>query len=201
MKSIELKGAIRSDLGKKGTKEVRRNELTPCNLYGNGGNVNFTVVEKDLKNILYTPSAYIIDLNIDGKIEKAVIREVQFHPVTDDVLHIDFFRVTEDKPVVIEVPVKLNGSSEGVKQGGKLSLSARKLKVSALLKDLPDTLDIDITTLGLGKTIMVGELNFPNIEILNPKSTVVCAVKMTRAARGAAAAAALAAQQAGKKKK
>lgn len=201
MKSIELKGAIRSDLGKKGTKEVRRNELTPCNLYGNGGNVNFTVVEKDLKNILYTPSAYIIDLNIDGKIEKAVIREVQFHPVTDDVLHIDFFRVTEDKPVVIEVPVKLNGSSDGVKQGGKLSLSARKLKVSALLKDLPDTLDIDITTLGLGKTIMVGELNFPNIEILNPNSTVVCAVKMTRAARGAAAAAALAAQQAGKKKK
>ena len=201
MQNIELKGALRSDLGKKGAKDIRRSELTPCNLYGNGGNVNFTVVEKDLKDILYTPNAYIINLNIDGKIEKAVIREVQFHPVTDEVLHIDFYRVTEDKPVVIEVPVKLNGSSDGVKQGGKLQLSSRKLKVSALIKDLPDTLDIDITTLGLGKTIMVGELEFPNVTILNPKSTVVCAVKMTRAARGAAAAAALAAQQAGKKKK
>jgi large subunit ribosomal protein L25 len=201
MKNIELKGALRSDLGKKGAKDIRRNELTPCNLYGNGGNVNFTVIEKDLKDILYTPNAYIIDLNIDGKVEKAVIREVQFHPVTDQVLHIDFYRVTEDKPVVIEVPVKLNGSSEGVKQGGKLSLTTRKIKVSALVKDLPDTLDIDITNLGLGKTVMVGELDFPNVTLLNPKSTVVCAVKMTRAARGAAAAAALAAQQAGKKKK
>lgn len=201
MKNIELKGALRSDLGKKGAKDIRRNELTPCNLYGNGGNVNFTVVEKDLKDILYTPNAYIIDLNIDGKSEKAVIREVQFHPVTDEVLHIDFFRVTEDKPVVIEIPVKLNGSSEGVKQGGKLSLTTRKIKVSALVKDLPDTLDIDITNLGLGKTVMVGELDYPNLTLLNPKSTVVCAVKMTRAARGAAAAAALAAQQAGKKKK
>jgi ribosomal protein L25, Ctc-form len=201
MKNIELKGALRSDLGKKGAKDIRRNELTPCNLYGNGGNVNFTVVEKDLKDILYTPNAYIINLTIDGKSEMAVIREVQFHPVTDEVLHIDFYRVTEDKPVVIEVPVKLNGSSEGVKQGGKLSLTTRKIKVSALVKDLPDTLDIDISTLGLGKTIMVGELEFPNVTILNPKSTVVCAVKMTRAARGAAAAAALAAQQAGKKKK
>lgn len=201
MQNIELKGALRSDLGKKGAKDIRRSELTPCNLYGNGGNVNFTVVEKELKDILYTPNAYIINLNIDGNVEKAVIREVQFHPVTDQVLHIDFFRVTEDKPVVIEVPVKLNGSSEGVKQGGKLSLTTRKLKVSALVKDLPDTLDIDITNLGLGKTVMVGELEYPNLTLLNPKSTVVCAVKMTRAARGAAAAAALAAQQAGKKKK
>lgn len=201
MKNIELKGALRSDLGKKGAKDIRRNALTPCNLYGNGGNINFTVVEKELKDILYTPNAYIIDLNIDGKSEKAVIREIQFHPVTDQVLHIDFYRVTEDKPVVIEIPVKLNGSSEGVKQGGKLTLTTRKIKVSAFVKDLPDTLDIDITNLGLGKTVMVGELDYPNVTLLNPKSTVVCAVKMTRAARGAAAAAALAAQQAGKKKK
>lgn len=201
MKNIELKGALRSDLGKKGAKDIRRNALTPCNLYGNGGNINFTVVEKELKDILYTPNAYIIDLNIDGKSEKAVIREIQFHPVTDQVLHIDFYRVTEDKPVVIEIPVKLNGSSEGVKQGGKLTLTTRKIKVSAFVKDLPDTLDIDITNLGLGKTVMVGELDYPNLTLLNPKSTVVCAVKMTRAARGAAAAAALAAQQAGKKKK
>lgn len=201
MQSIELKGALRSEIGKKGAKHVRRNALTPCNLYGVGGNVNFTVIEKDLKNILYTPNAYIIDLNIDEKREQAVIREIQFHPVTDQVLHIDFFRVSEDVPVIIEIPVKLTGSSEGVKQGGKLTLTSRKLKVSAFLKDLPDTLDIDISTLGLGKTVMVGELDFPNVTILNPKSNVVCAVKMTRAARGAAAAAALAAQQAGKKKK
>jgi large subunit ribosomal protein L25 len=201
MKNIELKGVLRNDLGKKGAKDIRRNALTPCNLYGNGGNINFTVVEKELKDILYTPNAYIIDLNIDGKSEKAVIREIQFHPVSDKVLHIDFYRVTEDKPVVIEIPVKLNGSSEGVKQGGKLTLTTRKIKVSAFVKDLPDTLDIDISTLGLGKTVMVGELDYPNVTLLNPKSTVVCAVKMTRAARGAAAAAALAAQQSGKKKK
>lgn len=201
MKNIQINGAIRTQIGKKGAKDIRRSELTPCNVYGNGDNINFTVVTKELKDLLYTPSAYIVDLNIDGKHEKAVLREVQFHPVTDEVLHIDFFRITEDKPVVIEVPVILNGNSEGVKQGGKLQLTTRKLKVSALAKDLPDSLDLDITNLGLGKTIMVGELEFPNVTLLNPKSTVVCAVKMTRAARGAAAAAALAAQNAGKKKK
>lgn len=201
MKSIEINGTLRTDLGKKGAKDIRRSELTPCNIYGNGGNINFTVVTKELKGLLYTPNAYIVDLNIGGNKEKAVLREVQFHPVTDEVLHIDFYRITDDKPVTIEVPVVLNGNSEGVKQGGKLQLATRKLKVSAFAKDLPDTFEIDITNLGLGKTIMVGELEFPNVTILNPKSTVVCAVKMTRAARGAAAAAALAAQNAGKKKK
>lgn len=201
MKNIEITGTLRTDLGKKGAKEIRRNELTPCNIYGNGENINFTVVTKELKDLIYTPNAYIVDLNIGGKHEKAVLREIQYHPVSDEILHIDFYRITEDKPVVIDIPVVLTGNSEGVKQGGKLQLSARKLKVSAFAKDLPDNLTLDITTLGLGKTIMVGELEFPNVTILNPKSTVVCAVKMTRAARGAAAAAALAAQNAGKKKK
>jgi large subunit ribosomal protein L25 len=125
-----------------------------------------------------------VKLNIDGAPYTAVMREIQFHPVTDKVLHIDFYPVREDRPVAIDVPVAISGNSEGVRQGGKLQVVNRRLKVSALPKDLPDVLNIDITNLTLGKSIVVGDLQYENVQILNPKVTIVCAVKTTRAALG-----------------
>jgi large subunit ribosomal protein L25 len=190
MKTIEITGVERSAFGKKNAKMLRNSGYVPCNLYGNGDNVNFALEERSLQALLYTPNAYLIHLNVDGVMDVCVLREVQFHPVTDAPLHIDFFRVNNDKPIAIAVPVELNGTPEGVKLGGKLQHITRRLTISALPKDLPDSVNIDISTLALGKSIFVGDVNVDGINILTPKSTAVCAVKMTRAAMGAAQAAA-----------
>ena len=188
MKTIELKGTKRAGFGKKESKKVRNGGNVPGVIYGNGDTVHFSLDAKELDKVLHSPNSYIIDLDLEGEKMKGVMREVQYHPVHDNVLHIDFYRVDESKPVAIDIPVKLVGNSEGVKLGGKLTLSKRKIHVSGLVKDLPDTLDIDITNLGLGKSIFVGDLKYDNITLLSPATTAVCAVMMTRAARGAAAA-------------
>lgn len=189
MKTLEIKGAARSEFGKKSTNAVRRAGSVPCVIYGGGDTVHFSVPAAEFKQLIYTPHSYIVNFDIDGKKEQAVMREVQFHPVTGNILHVDFYRVDEKKPVAIDLPVVLTGNSEGVKAGGKLILSKRKLRVSALVKDLPDTVEVDVTNLGLGKSIFVGDVHIPGLEILTPASTAVCAVRMTRAARGAQAAA------------
>lgn len=190
MKTLQIKAALRTEFGKKGSKAVRNAESVPCVVYGQGEPVHFSVEVPELKALLYTPHSYLVEFDIEGKKELAVMREVQFHPVSDEVLHIDFYRVDSAKPVAIDLPVHLFGNSEGVKLGGKLALSKRKLRVSALIKDLPDTIEVDVTELGLGKSIFVGDLAIEGLNILTPASTAVCAVRMTRAARGAAAAAA-----------
>ena len=197
MKSIEIKGSLRTETGKKATRDLRKNNSVPCVLYGlnkdeNGNQVatHFTVTNDGLRNLVYTPHIYVVDLNIDGKIVTAIMKDIQFHPVTDNILHVDFLQIDESNPNVMEVPVKLEGLAEGVKAGGKLALQVRKLKVKALYNLIPERLVIDVTNLGLGKTIKVGELNYEGLQILNAKEAVVCAVKLTRAARGAQAAAA-----------
>ncbi len=200
MKTIELKGTARQALSKKQAANMRSSELVPCTIYGNGDNVLFTVEKAALKNLVYTPSAYLVDIDIEGKKEVGVMRELQFHPVSDEILHVDFYRVDAAKPIAIDIPVVLKGSAEGVKQGGKLQQAIRKVKVSALAKNLPDALEVDITNLGLGKSIFVGDVSFENVNILTPKTAVICAVKMTRAAIGAASAAAAAANAPAKKK-
>ena len=187
MKTIELKAVKRADFGKKAAKAFRREGLIPCVIYGGSEEIAFTVDAKEVKPLIYTPNSYIVELNIDGKVEKAVMREVQFHPVREQILHIDFYRVQEGKPVAISIPVRLSGTAEGVKVGGKLALSARKLVVSALVENLPDELVVDVTTLGVGKTIFVGDLKFENLKFVTPATTAVCAVRVTRASRGAAA--------------
>ena len=199
MKSIEIKGSSRAETGKKATRELRKQGAVPCVVYGmqkdeNGLPVatHFSVPVEGLRNLIYTPHIYIVDLNIDGKVINAIMKEIQFHPVTDAVLHVDFLQINEENPIVIDVPVQLEGLAEGVKAGGKLALQVRKLKVKANYKDIPERLVINVAHLGLGKTIQVGELNFPGLELLNSKNVVVCAVKLTRAARGAQAAAAAA---------
>ena len=141
----------------------------------------------DIRKLIYTPEIYVVALNIEGKEVKAVMREIQFHPVSDQVLHIDFYQVTEEKPVVMEVPVKLEGLAAGVRAGGKLALEMRKLRVKALYTHIPEILTINVEALELGKTIQVRALEFENLEILNASNAVVCAVKLTRAARGAQA--------------
>ena len=189
MQVFDLKGEVRNDLGKKATKAVRYAEKVPCVLYGGEANVHFAVLDKDLKKLLYTPNVYLVNLDLDGKSYGAVMRDIQFHPVKDNILHVDFYQIDEAKPIVMEVPVQLEGLAEGVRAGGKLALQMRKLKVKALYNAIPERLTIDVTALGLGKTIKVGELHYEGLELINAKEAVVCAVKLTRAARGAAATA------------
>ena len=186
MQTIEINGTVRADLGKKATKALRAEGKVPCVIYGGDENIHFTASEAEFRKIIYTPNVYIITINVDGKAYPTILQDSQFHPVKEQLLHADFLLVKEDKPVVIEVPVKLNGFAEGVRAGGKLQLEKRKLKVRALAKDLPDTLDINIDNIGLGKTVQVGELSFDNVELLNAKNAVVVAVRLTRAARAAA---------------
>ena len=197
MKTIEIKGSVRTDIGKKATRELRKNNGVPCVLYGvkkdeNGLPVatHFTVTVEGLRKLVYTPNIYLVNLDIDGTVVTAIMKDIQFHPVSDAILHVDFLQVEENKPVAMEVPVQLEGLAEGVRAGGKLALQIRKLKVKALYSAIPERLVIDVTPLGLGKTIKVGELSYEGLELLNAKDAVVCAVKLTRAARGAAAAAA-----------
>ena len=190
MKTIQVKAVKRENYGKKAAKAVRREGQIPAVLYGGGETVSFSVDPREIKPLIYTPNSYIVDLEIDGKTEKAVLRDVQFHPIREEILHMDFYRVQPGKPVAISIPVRLTGNAEGVKIGGKLVLSARKLTVSAQLDKLPDELVIDVTPLGVGKTIFVGDLNFDGVKFLTPATTAVCAVRVTRASRGADAAAA-----------
>ena len=193
MKSIDVKGTARVAGGKKAAKEIRKQGMIPCNLYGESRGENglpvaesFAVEAGEVRNLVYSPHIYSVNLTIDGKEHKAIMKELQFHPVTDQLLHIDFYEINETKPIVMEVPIKLNGLAEGVKAGGKLAASVRKLKVKAPYTAIPERLDIDVTALGLGKTIKGGELNFEGLELMTSPSVVVCQVKMTRGAKSAA---------------
>ena len=198
MKHIELKGQVREAGNKAAVKAVRRAGQVPCNIYGLGiENVLFTIDSQDLKTITHTPNSYIIDLELNnGKKMYAVLHEVQYHPVSDEALHVDFLAVSEEKPVTIEVPVKVVGHSEGVKMGGKLLVSSRKLRVSAMMNNLPDLLEVDSTHLMIGKQIVAGDLNYEGVTIVSPKATIICSVRPTRATQQAK----MEQQQSGKKK-
>ena len=194
MKSIEVKGtartiAERSSDQARALKAIRKDNGVPCVLYGGGENIHFTVPVEGLRNLVYTPHIYVVDLIIDGKKVNAILKDIQFHPVKDNILHVDFYQIDEAKPIAMEVPVQLEGLAEGVKAGGKLVLQMRKLKVKALYNIIPEKLIVNVSHLGLGKTVKVGELSYEGLELLNAKEAVVCAVKLTRAARGAAATA------------
>ena len=187
MKTLAISATPRAEYGKKATKAFRREGLIPCVIYGGGENVAFTISEKAVKPLIYTPNSYIVELDINGKKELAVLRDVQYHPIREQILHIDFYRVQEGKPVSIAVPVRLTGNAEGVKIGGKLALSARKLVVKGMLENLPDELVVDVTPLKVGQTIFVGDLQFEGLQFVSPATQAVCAVRVTRASRGAAA--------------
>ena len=199
MESIELKASLRKETGKKSSKSVRLQEDVPCVLYGGKENVNFYTSESEFRNLLFTPKVYIINVDIDGAHHKAVIKDLQFHPVTDKLLHADFYELSEDKPVTIEIPVVITGSSIGVREGGKLVMDKRKVKVKGLYKDIPAEIVVDITKLGVGKSIRIGEIvTDGKYELTMDKGAPVVSVRTTRAAVAAAAEAAAAAKAAKK---
>jgi len=215
MKVFQLAAEPRVALGKKATKALRSESKIPVVL--NGGDVvelpyngtlnagqkiveigdnkglittDLTVSQEAVRKLVYTPDIYAVELSFNGSKKMAIVKDIQFDPVKDTILHIDFLEVNEKKPVVIEIPVKLEGHAEGVKAGGKLTLSMKKIRVKAVYTNIPERVVINIDHLGLGKTMQIGDLHFEGLELVNAKNAVVCAVQLTRAARGAAAAAA-----------
>ena len=193
---MSVSGQKRATTGKKAAKELRKEGLVPCNLYGEKKDekglpeaLSFAIPATQLRKVVYSPDVYVVNVTIDGETHKAVMKEIQFHPTTDAVLHIDFFEVNETKPITIGIPVKLTGHAQGVRDGGRLSQAVRTLNVTAPYKQIPEVLNVDVTELKLGKAIKVAELNFEGLEIATPAQVVVCSVKATRASRSAAAAA------------
>ena len=195
MREIALNGQKRAESGKKASKLLRKEGLIPCNLYGEKRGENglpealaFAIPMAELRKAVYTPYVYVLNITIDGTLHVAVIKELQFHPTTDALLHADFYEVTETKPITVGIPVKLNGLAQGVRDGGRINLSIRKINVTAPYKNIPETLDIDVTDLQLGKSIKVGQLQFEGLDIATSPEVVVCSVKATRASRSAASA-------------
>ena len=212
MKTFDLKAAPRTEVGKKSVKALRKEGKIPAVL--NGGKLvelpytgelkegekvvaidakrglittDIVVAAEDVRKLIYSPDIFEINLEVNGEVRKAVLKELQFQPVKDDILHIDFLEVLPEKPIVMEVPVQIEGHAEGVKAGGKLTLSMRKLKVKAGYTEIPERRVVNVDSLGLGKSMAVGDLHFEGLELMNAKNAVVCAVQLTRAARGAAA--------------
>ena len=197
MLEINLSGAKRTATGKKASKTMRKEGVVPCNLYGEKKGENglpealaFSVPFSELRKAIYTPNVYVVNLNIDGEKHMAIIKEMQFEPVTDAVLHVDFLEITAEKPIVVGIPVSLKGLAAGVRLGGRMSLSVRQLKVKAPYTQIPEKLEVDVTSLEIGKSIKVGNLSYEGLELVTPAEVVVCSVKMTRAAQASAAAAA-----------
>jgi large subunit ribosomal protein L25 len=183
MKTIEIKGSFRTELGKKSSKELRKSGNVPCVIYGKEKNIHFYAHENTFKNLVYTPSAHLVKLSIEDKVYNAVLKDMQFHPVKDNILHADFIEIHDNKPVVINIPVKVSGDSAGVLAGGKLSIKRRSLKVKGLANDLPEVLPIDITNLKIHEGIKVGELSYDKIELLDPKKSMVLTIATSRVAQ------------------
>ena len=186
MKTVVVKGNKREALGKKDAKSLRAQEIVPAVLYGMDEPVHFSVPFSELRKLVYTPSVFLIDLDIDGTVYPSIMQDIQWHPVEEQVFHIDFLRIQDDKKIKIEVPVSVKGLAAGIKAGGKLKTNLRRLKVKAFAKDLPDSIEIDVTKLKIGMSIKVADLKRDNIEFLDDKSNVVVGVQITRAARSAA---------------
>ncbi len=188
MKTIDIKVKKRTDLGKKATKALRAAEQVPCVMYGNGKeNLHFYAHINDFRHIIYTPETFLINLDVEGEKYQVVTQDMQFHPVTDNVIHIDFLQVDADKPVKVELPVNPVGAPEGVVVGGGVLVQiSRRLRVKGLVSNIPESLDVEVTQLKLGQSIKVSELDFEGIELISPKDAVVCAVQVTRLAKSLA---------------
>ena len=187
MKSITIQGTKRESVGKKSTKALRDAELVPCVVYGGTETLNFSAEEKSFKGLVYTPEAHTVSIEVDGKTIPAVLQDIQFHPLTDKILHADFYQLSDNKPVVMEVPVRLTGRSKGVVAGGAMRQSFRKLKVKAIPANLPDEIVVDVTPLKIGSKLYVGGLKAEGFSFMHPDNAVVVAVKMSRtAAKGGA---------------
>ncbi len=180
MKTIAISAEKRAELGKKSTRDLRKANHVPCVMYGGAEVIHFHAHENDFRHMVYTPNAYIVEINLNGKLHKAVMKDLQFHPVNDHLVHIDFVEVFEDRPVVMEIPIKLTGAAIGLKDGGKPRQRRRVLKVRGFLKDLPDKLEIDITEVKIGDVIKIGDLKFDNLDILDPVRSMIYSIVSSR---------------------
>lgn len=189
MKTLTLIGENRETVGSKYAADLRRNAMVPCVLYGGETPVHFAATEAELKKFVYTPSVYFADIQIDGKSYKGVMKDIQFHPVTDKPIHVDFLEVFDNKKVRVELPVKVTGNSAGVRAGGKLVVNVKKLNIEAFPVDIPDEIELDITNLNIGDKLRISDLNIPGVKFLDAANVVVAAVQMTRSAISAQAAA------------
>ena len=182
MKSVSIQGSKRESVGKKATKALRNAGLVPCVVYGGDEPLHFSAPELAFKNLVYTPDAHTVEIELDGVTVQAILQDIQFHPVTDRILHIDFYQIFDGKEVTMNIPVHFTGNSKGVRNGGVLRKTNRVLRVKALPKDLPDFLEADITNLKIGNKLYIGELPQENITIMHPDNTVVCQVRTSRTA-------------------
>ena len=196
MKEISLTGKKRTEVGKKASKLMRKEGMIPCNLYGEAKGENglpealaFMIPMTELRKVVYTRHIYVINLDIEGEAHTAILKELQFHPVTDALLHVDFYEINEEKDITIGIPVKLTGLAQGVRDGGRMNLSIRKINVIAKYKEIPEHLDVDVTELRIGKSIKVGDLHYEGLEFATSKEVIVCSIKATRKSAAAAAAA------------
>ncbi|CDS93993.1 MULTISPECIES: 50S ribosomal protein L25/general stress protein Ctc [Sphingobacterium] len=185
MKSIAISGSVRQNVGKRDSKELRYVGNVPAVLYGGSTQTHLSVSAADLKAVLYTPEVVFIDLNLDGKTVKAIVQDAQFHPLTDLVTHIDFLELNDEKEVTINIPVKLTGTSPGVKLGGKLVQKLRKLRVKALPGDLPQEIEVPMESLEVGKSFRVAQVVLENAKVLNNSDDTIVSVIMSRALRQA----------------
>ena len=188
MKSITIQGTKRENVGKKSTKALRDAELVPCVVYGGEQPLHFSTEEKSFKNLVYTPEAHTVVIELDGKKIDAVLQDIQFHPITDKILHVDFYQLSANKPVVMSVPVRITGRAKGVVAGGVLRQSFRKLTLKAIPANLPDEIVIDVTPLRIGNKLYVGDIKNDAYTFLHPDNAVIAAVKMSRNAMKAGAA-------------
>jgi large subunit ribosomal protein L25 len=186
MKTVVIKGQKRETIGKKETKKLRAQEIVPAVLYGGEEVVHFAIPFSELRQLVYTPNVYLIDIDIDGTTYKALMQDIQWHAVEEKILHIDFLMIQDGKPIKIDIPVAVSGLAKGITMGGKLSINLRRLKVKALAKDLPDSITVDVTELVIGQSIKVSEVSIENVELLDTKSNVIVSVNITRAAKSAA---------------
>lgn len=182
MKTVQLSGSPRASVGKKDAKAVRNAGNVPCVLYGTGEQTTFAVKHTDLEKIIFSPDVYQIEIDIDGTTKKGIIQDLQMHPVTDKIQHVDFLELVDDKPVKVGIPVSVVGRSRGVLNGGRLQQVFRRIKVEGLPKDLPATVELDITPLRIGQAIRIGQIEIPGCKVLDPASAVAVSVKMARGA-------------------
>ncbi len=182
MKTLEINGSFRTELGKKSSKQIRKTGNVPCVIYGKEKNIHFHVHENSFKDLVYSPEAHLVQLNIEGKIYKVVLKDMQFHPVKDNILHADFIEIFDHKPVTINIPIKVSGDSVGVIAGGKLSIKRRTLKVKGLAENLPEHLNIDITNLKIHEGLRVMDLSYDKIELLDAKKSMVLTIATSRVA-------------------
>jgi large subunit ribosomal protein L25 len=182
MKTVQLSGSLRANVGKKDASSLRSAGLVPCVLYGQGQQTHFSVKQVAIEKIVYSPDVYQVELNIDGKTAVGIIQELQQHPTKDTIQHVDFLELNETKTIRIKLPVRLVGSSPGVMAGGKLMLVFRNLQCVGLSKDLPEAIILDISSINIGGAIRVNSINIPGITFLDPANAVVVSVKMARGA-------------------